>query len=370
MSLKTDTKSRFVGYLDALTGLCLKLASPVLIAAVLFLAVGALSGKLQGVLKMPAADREQMISVIELAAQAVLYCGSAVVACVVVRFFSEEVVGQSLTVGGVLLYFGSPWFFVSLAGLDRMGGTTLPTTIVEAFRTVGAVALLPGLVLLLRDAILRVWIGVSTRRTIERRATADGREEECVSAGLLAQYYPKCWEMGFCRELVRRVCPAYEKKKSCWKLGLGCYCDEKTILRAHRQAQPGAAQAQTIPDASAPVSADSERLVRSLRKSRCKSCAIYSEHQVQKYKILSPMVFPTVLAVLWVFHDRIAETLRTGILTADRFMSVLAYKTGVSTPAVDETARLMIGIAFVWLAIVMISYALRILEYLIFDLQV
>lgn len=366
MSLKPDDRSRLSAYADTLTGLCLRFAAVVLIVAALFLVLGALTGKLQGILKMPAGDREQMISVVELAARAVVCCGAAVVVCVLLRLFGEEAVGQSLTIGGLLLYFGSPWFFVSLAGLDRMGGTVLPRTIVDAFRTLGMTALLPGLVLLLRDAILRVWTGISARRDVESRSGKDER----AAAGLLASCYPRCWEMGFCRELVRRVCPAYERRKSCWKLGLGCYCDEQTILRAHRDAGPGVPASGGAATQEQVAGAARDRLSRTLRKSRCRNCVIYSEHQVQKYRLVSPLVFPAVIAVLWAFRERISEAARTVIMTTDRFMCCLAYKTGAAAPTMAETSGLMVGLAFVWLAIVMISYALRLLEYLIFELQV
>lgn len=370
MSLKADTKSRLVGYTDALTALCLKLALPVLIVAVLFLVVGALTGRLQGIVKLPVGDREQMISVVELAAQAVVYCGAAVVACVVLRLFSEEAVGEALTVCGLLLYFGSPWFFVSLAGLDRMGATVLPRTIVDAFRTLGVTALLPGLVLLLRDAILRLWTGLSAKRAVEEKAEADESEGGPVRKGLMAHCYPKCWEMRFCRQMIRKVCPAFERKKPCWKLRLGCYCDEKTILRAMMDGGKENPHVRGIMKSMGIDGPDSDRLVRRVTKARCMRCVIYSEHQAQKYRLASPLVFPAVIVVLWVFRERISEVARTVIITTDRFMCCLAYKAGAAASSMTETSGIMVGLAFVWLAIVMISYLLRLLEYLIFELQV
>lgn len=54
----------------------------------------------------------------------------------------------------------------------------------------------------------------------------------------------------------------------------------------------------------------------------------------------------------------------------DRFMSFLTYGSQTSRYALSDQGQLLTTLAIVWLTIIVISYALRALEYLVFELQV
>ena len=367
MPLKTDTKTRIVGYVDQATVLGLRVGIPAAALSAAFLLFGVLSGKMQAIAHMNAADRAQMTSVVELAARVLIDGGAVVVACVVVRLSRDEVVGQALTLLGALLLFGSPVLLVSVLGLGTTGGTTLPRTIVDAFRATGSICLLPGLVLLLRDAILRIWNGLSVKRVVESRQE---QEEEPAKKSLFRTIYAKCWDMGFCRGFVRKVCPAYAEKKPCWRLKVGCYCDEKTILKAMMSEGKENVHTRGIMQSLGIEDSKASKLGSKVRKERCRRCGIYMEHQRQKYGLLSPVVFPVVAILLYAFHEKISSVLWLVLQKTDAVMSFLAYKTGTATQSFADDGRILTGLAFAWLSIIVISYALRVLEYLIFELQV
>ena len=41
-----------------------------------------------------------------------------------------------------------------------------------------------------------------------------------------ATMFSPCWKLPYCREVIRKQCPAFLAGKTCWKFGRGCYCDE------------------------------------------------------------------------------------------------------------------------------------------------
>lgn len=367
MPVGTDTRARFFGYVDQTTSLGLKIGIPVVGLTFVFLFVSAVTGKLQTLAGMDAAQRAEMTRVIEFAEQAMVYGFAVVVACLLVRLFREEVVGQALTLIGAALLFGSPPFFVSLLGVERMGGAASAKTVVDAFRAAGSICFVPGLVLLLRDAILRIWTGLSVRRIVESKVE---RDEERRKVTGFAKIYSKCWDMAFCRSFVRKVCPAFRQKKACWRIKVGCYCDEKTILNAmmsegkENEFTRGIMRSLGIDDP------ESVRLASRVRRQRCRRCVIYSTHQQQKYQLLSPLVFPTVGIVLYVFHERLSSGLWFVLQKTDQVMSFLAYKTGTAAESFAQSGPVLTTLAFIWVSIIVLSYALRLLEYVVFDLQV
>jgi hypothetical protein len=367
MPLKSDTKTRMLAFLDQITGLGLRIGIPVLAISSAFLLYGALSGRIEGIARMHAAEREQMTQMIELVTRLLVPCCAVVVACVMIRLFRDEVVGQALTVVGALLFFGSPILLVSVAGLGKSGGAVLSKMIVDAFRLTGSVCFLPGLVLLLRDAILRIWNGLSVKRVMERRLEDD---EEPVKKSWFSSIYATCWDMNFCRGFVRKVCPAYAARKSCWRIKVGCYCDEKTILKAMMSEGKENIHTRGIMESLGIEDKQAVKLGSKVRKQRCRRCGIYIEHQRQKYQLLSPVVFPAVGVLLYAFHERISAVLWVVLQRTDQIMSFLAYKTGTAAQSFSNDGGILTGLAFAWLSIIVISYALRLLEYLIFELQV
>jgi len=247
-----------------------------------------------------------------------------------------------------------------------MRGNELFASVMTAFRNVGGICLLPGLFLVLRDAILRIWTGISVRRVLERRWGDEDERKKHVKP----KFYGSCWDMIFCRDFVRRVCPAYAARKPCRRIKIGCYCDEKTILRAMTSAGADNEHAQGIINSLGLNRHSTTRLSNKLKRERCRRCGIYAEHQRQKYRLLSPMVFPAIGVLLYVFYEQISMWVGIALQKTDRFMSFLTYGSQASRYALSDQGQLLTTLAIVWLTIIVISYALRALEYLVFELQV
>ncbi len=366
MKLSTHTKSRLIGWADQITGLGLKIGGATVALSLSYLLITVFGGHISDVAKLAGEDRAYLVQSVSLAARALVIGSIVLVASLVLRFTMDEVVGQALSIIGALFYFGSPAFFGAVVDQRMMLGNSLFKSVIWAFRDMGGICLLPGLFLVLRDAILRIWTGISVKRVLERRW---GDEEE-RKKHFKPKFYGSCWDMLFCRDFVRKVCPAYAARKPCWRLKIGCYCDENTILRAKTSAGANNEHARGIINSLGLNRQSNTRLSNKLKRERCRRCGIYAEHQRQKYRLLSPMVFPAVGVFLYVFYEQISTWVGIALQKTDRFMSFLAYGSQKSAYTLSDQGQVLTTLAIVWLTIIVISYALRALEYLVFELQV
>lgn len=366
MALKTHTKSWIVAISDSISLLGLKLGIPVLIVSGLYLLWIVFGPRLAQIDKLPAADSSFLINSLAWSCKGLVIASTAVIISVMMRLFWDEIVGQTLSVVGVLLYFGTPEALARFVHIRNARSAEIALSIVDTFCIVGALCLIPGLVLVVRDCILRIWRGISVRRVLESR-WGDEREREKQKK---PKFYGKCWDMAYCRSFVKQVCPAFKAKKPCWRIKVGCYCDEHTILMAMAgQGEDNESYRGILHSLGLDGQSKRPKISAKAKRIRCRRCGIYAEHQRQKYRLLSPMVFPAVIFVLVLFYGQIAKYVGTALEKTDQFISFLSYKS-VASSTMASDGHVLTSIAVVWLAIILISYTLRTLEFLIFDLQV
>lgn len=361
--MRTHTRSQIIGLLEQVTGFGLKVGIPVLIAAVIYLFVAALGDNIQNLETLSESNRKYFVDGVHLVMKMMLYACIAVVASIIIRLFMDEVVGQALSLVGALLYFGSPALFAQVVG-DSTKAVPLFGEIVRQFQLLGSVCLIPGLAMILRDAIMRIWTGISVKRVVERRW---GDEEE-RRKNHKPKVYGKCWDMPFCRDFVRRVCPAWQAKSPCWRVKVGCYCDERTILQAMANYGTDNEHMRGIMRSLGLDQPRKSQLSNAQKRTRCRRCGIFAEHQRQKYRLLSPVVIPGVVLLMYLFRQPVSQWVYNILETTDNFMRVLAYRGAEYSFAAD--GRILTLLAMIWLTIIIISYTLRALEYLIFELQI
>lgn len=361
-----ESKNRFSAAVEQITGLGLKIGAPIMALTVIYLCVVLFGKNIRDMAHMSAADREYMLNGIRIAGIALRWSSSIVVASLILRFFLEEVIGISLSAGGLLIFFGIPALFQNGDAVTGKDAQAVAAQALSHVCAAGLIVLVPGLSMVLRDGILRIWRGISDKRVVEhRRDFLAGRSRQ-KSFKLIHN----CWDMPHCRDFVRDVCPAFTKKKSCWRMKSGCYCDETTILKAmagevtDNEHYRGFMEALT---ASRPK--DNVKGSAKAKRARCRRCVIYTDHQREKYRVAAPMVFPAVGLIFYLYSKEIGSVVKTGVTSADKFFLFIAKGTGTSyDPSVGANA--ITTMAMAWLAIMAICYGLRAVEYLIFDLQV
>lgn len=366
MRLEAHTKSKIVSLIDQVTSVALKIGIPIFLLSVGYLLFTLLGPNMREFAKMSANDRAAFTYTIDISLQAMLYSAIAVVAAFVIRHFENDVLGQLLSVFGALLYFAAPMAIVQLIPSEFPKDNQIPLLIVQKIRDVGAICLVPGLFLVIRNAILRIWTGVSVKRILERR----WGDEEKRKKPSKPKLYGACWDLEFCRDYVRNVCPAFKAKKPCWRLKVGCYCDEKTIMHAITSYGNKDSRSQDIMHRLGLDKPGASKISSAQKRARCRRCGIYSEHQRQKYRLLSPMVFPAIGLALYLNYDSISKWVWSFLSKTDNFMRFLTYRPDGSAHSFTNDGNILTTVAIVWLTIIAISYSLRLLEYLVFELQV
>ncbi len=159
-----------------------------------------------------------------------------------------------------------------------------------------------------------------------RRAARAEREERVAFRGekkpvKRTRLLQHCWEMPFCHERIREICPAYKAHKDCWRFGRGCNCDPKLIESLIRMGGIGSAgpprtsqQTRTEgeyirSDLAADLAVDSgERTIP------CSKCAIYAEHQRQKFRIVNPIAIIGSIVALAALYKPLT-VLYSGLIT-------------------------------------------------------
>jgi hypothetical protein len=182
-----------------------------------------------------------------------------------------------------------------------------------------------------------------------------------------ATMFSPCWQLSYCREVIRVRCPAFVAKTKCWKFGRGCYCDSEMITRI--------INGETLSRIQAP-----SQLTR-MSRPPCGSCYIYLEHQAHKLRWLSPLLIPVTIGVmflLWPLY-RIAfqgvAKLFSGLWQAVAFVPPPTYgpppkntfnpiPTGQITP--EQAVLIAQNMCGVILGFFVLIYLLRLLEWALY----
>ena len=185
---------------------------------------------------------------------------------------------------GAGLLFGTPVLIASYAR-----GAQTQSVEVVARNTALAGEIVLALV------ILRVFYEIGTYiRTGPRTRTQEEKDAEKLrrKGAVTAKVWARCWDMPYCHEFVREECPAYKAHKTCWRFGYGCMCHPKlieTLIRASAGGASAVAKARQSDYVRSDLEADAG-LKPDERTIPCSKCAIFAEHQRQKFRIVNPIV--------------------------------------------------------------------------------
>ena len=94
--------------------------------------------------------------------------------------------------------------------------------------------LIPGVVLLARDMCMQV-SNIMTGKRMKAGFMSDlqsGEKPKDVVKNNNVKMFQRCWDTYHCKESLRKVCPAYKSRKSCWRVKSGCFCDENLLMRS------------------------------------------------------------------------------------------------------------------------------------------
>ncbi|MGQ9730695.1 MAG: hypothetical protein ACUVX8_05410 [Candidatus Zipacnadales bacterium] len=233
-------------------------------------------------------------------------------------------------------------------------------------------------------AALRViyFIAETVRSGPKARLKAQQEEDERLGpkkVKVTSGIWSKCWNLPYCHDTIREVCPAYKERKTCWKFGRGCNCDPllvETMIRAGA-ARVGkgqdkvAAQKQITQDeymrellgAGSPGKGPSpgERTID------CKKCPIYGEHQRQKFNLVNPIAILLTLAGLAVAYPVLKQFYNATILSLAKGAHEMAFQSASVERWIGYLNTPTVQVFFFFIVTLFsLSYVLKIVEWAIF----
>jgi hypothetical protein len=368
---RPNYSSKVISALYDLAGLGTIIGGLVMLITAAYLIYGFHSGGIQNLGAMPVADRHRVITNIAFACRIFSTASLITVVCAITRYYVEESLGYVLSLGGALLYFVPPFVLSGFVVRDVRATSIAVSLMSSQAQATGLTMLAPGLMLVLRDLLARLV------RILRRPRIASGLvwgKEDRHDLSPIRRAYGHCWDLPHCREFIRKICPAYEAGHSCWRLKQGCYCDERTIVKAMELRGAGKDLVKNA-QFSHGFTSGRQLLSGAQKRERCRNCSIYSEHQRQKYKVVSPLVFPTVAIAIWLVSPSIQSLIQSVVQFTDRLMKVASFmpqsSMGPSAWTYYTSGTGTIQWLFIaWLSIMAIGYTLQIMEYFIFKVQI
>lgn len=276
-------------------------------------------------------------------------------------FWGEETLSAFQLMGAGVFYFAP----ILVPVMNGQTDSNLAVPARAALATIQSGGLVFGaiaLVVLISDISVRVRTRAFQGAKADQLKYGKGIKQE---QDIRNVFMGKCWQLPFCRKYVRERCPIFHANKTCWQEKVGCMCEEEVIRNAmENKAIPKdpAVAVNFIPR--------NNRLTLEAKQQRCKQCVIYNEHQKHKYRLVLPMVlcgYIVIIAVLFNFWMGMMEAL---ILRLNRIVGIATYQQTSGKSAASLVPYSFQVILLVCIVLVLITYTLRLVEYLIFKAKI
>ncbi len=272
-------------------------------------------------------------------------------------FWGEELLGPIQLLIAAALFF-SPLYLPSI-GID--GSKAIAQGAMEALRNGGLILGIAGMLVLLVDLTTKAKSRVQQGSKADQMKYGKGIREERDRQNV---FMGRCWQLPYCRKFVRDKCPIYLARRTCWKELVGCMCEEQVIRDAMEN--------KPIPKDTILAAASiphNNKLTLTQKRERCKTCVIYNEHQKHKYRLSLPIVLFSFIGIYAVARVPLLASTAGLIRGIDKAIKSSTFQKGV---AVTETpgGEWFTEILTICIMLVLLTYAMKLLEYLIFKLKV
>ena len=220
-----------------------------------------------------------------------------------------------------------------------------------------------------------VWeIIIFIREAPARRAqiaTEQGMEKPKQVVGRPAYRLSRCWETPYCHEAIKDMCPAFSRRKNCWRIKQGCNCDPYLIESLLKKGSG----LNVLPEqGSEYVRSDlaDGRKAGTERTTECRRCPIFNEHQRQKFQLLNPILVAASIAALIAAYPIMLGLYQMVIGGAARLAERLAY--GSHVPVADWVNRLdspaVWYFFYIIIGLLALSYVLKAVEWAVLKAKV
>lgn len=286
--------------------------------------------------------------------------------CFSVNFAGDFALPVTLFGMAALYFFAPSWLpWSGLVSEPRDANmASLTQTAMSALSFAGLVLGIGAIVYQVVDVAIRV----------RQRVKYGGREETLAQTEVKEEpddevhnvFMGKCWQLPFCRTFIRKSCPIYHSRRTCWKERVGCMCEETVILDAlHDKVIPrdAVAAARYIPY--------NTRLSAEQKAERCRNCVIYNEHQRHKYKLLLPAAIGATAIAYFAMHDSLLFATNRALQDIDSAVSRFAFTTAETgkelvTPVPGFLDEMMLFLVMLFV----LSQLVKVIEYAVFKLKI
>lgn len=271
-------------------------------------------------------------------------------------YFGEETLGPLILVGSAALYFAP-------LALKGFGGNEPSDAALAALASIQFAGMIGGGIGVI-VVLLSVVVAVKDRATIGAKKDTLKLGKSVKAEKTQNVLLGSCWQLPFCRKFVRERCPIYHSRRTCWRELTGCMCEEEIIMNA-MQNKPIAKG--DLASASAMIPRN-HRLTDAQKRSRCKSCVIYNEHLRHKYRVTVPAVIVGYALIYVLARGAMSAQFMNLIEGTGKLLNSFAMSgpdKSVAAPPV-WLPELLTAVVF----ILLLSYTLKLVEYMLFNLKI
>jgi len=308
----------------------LAISTVVLIASGAYIIYGILGGHLAS----GGEDAGRSANIFETASTAFTVASILVCTCLFVRYYDTPMAVYAGALPGLLAFFAIPFLIGTQAGQD----STTAERLVQSMRLCGEVVFM--------IVALRAGIAVvdRLRRPPEEKKPAErsGKPEPPKKPGVKPPIWAKCWQLSYCHEMLREVCPTYEQRKSCWRTKQGCNCDPAMIDRLveARSTTKGLSREQRQA-AGQYTRSEATTTVGARQLITCDKCPIYAEHQRQKFLLVNPIVVIASIIAFYFAAPLYTKGYAAAVIQLDDFCVKFAFKSDTTPrqPVLDPNVK-------------------------------
>ncbi len=291
-----------------------------------------------------------------------LYCCGWMVGLGLIGLFWEwKPIGITVFMSSAFSWVLMPLVFAAVAGAN----TDLTMRGVDALRSF----LTPLLVVSFVQSVwafIEYWRHGPTLRLKARQAgqlvvNIQREKEKRVAKRYLITPLSPCWKLPVVDKLMCEHCPVRQRKRSCWRLKMGCQCSPAIIdaLLSEMAAKTGEERWLL-----------SSTLLQWQKGQRppCHRCSIFLHHQQVKYDWLAPVAFfaPPVLLVLW--WERYQALYTKAVEWLNRLWMQIAFSPPASPDPLGLNNQTMAIYVAIILGVIAMVYAIRFVEFVVFRL--
>ncbi|MFO8081305.1 MAG: hypothetical protein R6V07_13525 [Armatimonadota bacterium] len=351
---RSRVKIDFVQKLRDLSVTGMKLAALVFAISIAYILYAVYGGHLGD------AVGQRVISNLQLMGQTMAISGAIFTICLVIVTFEEIAVAVVAGLFGVGLVLGFPLMVAGqVSTAAQRAGEIITNWAGITGQTMVAIV---GLRIMIE---IVNYIREAPARRAQMAKDQGLQPAKKKAGGGLSLRLSRCWDMPYCHEAIKEMCPAFKNRKNCWRLKQGCNCDPHLIESLLKRG----GSTDVLPEqGSTYIQNESQKAGAqpgTVRTRECRNCPIFNEHQREKFRLLNPiMVAASIIGLIAAYP--LMQKLYTQFIT---FLASLAQRFALSetvpvsewierfdTPGVWTFFYIIVGL-------LLLSYVLKAVEW-------